>query len=67
MSTAPVVTKPIKVVETANLVISEYFGRVASQCDDASFAVVDVLAADAAAFQTPRFAEYVVCTKGTIV
>jgi len=55
----PLVTTPCKVVDTANLTISEYFGHVASKDGTCSFAVVEVSAADNAAFQTPAFAEYV--------
>ena len=51
--TTPVVTTPVTVVDTPNLQIKEYFGHVASKDGTASFALVDVLAADSAAFQTP--------------
>jgi hypothetical protein len=54
------------VVDTANLTISEYFGHVASKDGTCSFAVVEVRAADSAAFQTPAFAEYVICNQGII-
>ena len=63
---SPLVTSPVKVVENETITISEYFGRVASADGTASFAVVDVRAADAAAFQTPQFAEYVICNSGAI-
>lgn len=62
----PLVTTPCKVVDTANLTISEYFGHVASKDGTCSFAVVEVSAADNAAFQTPAFAEYVICNEGII-
>ena len=62
----PLVTTPCKVVDTANLTISEYFGHVASKDGTCSFAVVEVRAADSAAFQTPAFAEYVICNQGII-
>ena len=62
----PLVTTPCKVVDTANLTISEYFGHVASKDGTCSFAVVEVRAADSAAFQTPAFAEYVICNEGII-
>ena len=63
---APLVTQPVPVVDTPGLTISEYFGHVASKDGTASFAVVDVRAADDAAFQTPAFAEYVICNAGAI-
>lgn len=66
MPSTPLVTTPIKVVESENITISEYFGRVASKDGTASFAVVDVRAADSAAFQTPAFREYVICNSGAI-
>jgi uncharacterized cupin superfamily protein len=62
----PLVTTPCKVVDTAKLTISEYFGHVASKDGTCSFAVVEVSAADNAAFQTPAFAEYVICNEGII-
>jgi uncharacterized cupin superfamily protein len=62
----PLVTTPCKVVDTASLTISEYFGHVASKDGTCSFAVVEVRAADNAAFQTPAFAEYVICNEGII-
>ena len=62
----PLVTTPCKVVDTANLTISEYFGHVASKDGTCSFAVVEERAADNAAFQTPAFAEYVICNEGII-
>ncbi len=65
-TTSPLVTTPCKVVDSANLTISEYFGNVASKNDTASFAVVDVRAADSAGFQTPAFAEYVICNEGAM-
>ena len=65
MST-PTVCSPTKVLDTTNLTISEYFGRVATKDDAASFALVEVRAADEAAFQTPAFAEYIICTEGSI-
>ena len=65
--TTPVVTTPVTVVDTPNLQIKEYFGHVASKDGTASFALVDVLAADSAAFQTPSFAEYIICNSGSIV
>ena len=61
----PLVTTPCKVVDTANLTISEYFGHVASKDGTCSFAVVEVSAADNAAFQTPAFAEYVRTSSAT--
>jgi hypothetical protein len=63
---APRVTKPRKVVDTANITISEYFGRVATRDGTASFALVNVRAAEDAAYQTPSFAEYVICNEGAI-
>lgn len=63
---APVVVKPVVVVETSELTISEYFGRVASKQDAASVAKVEVRAATEARFQTPSFQEHVICTEGCI-
>lgn len=60
------VTKPVKVVETPNLTINEFFGNVASKDATTSFALVEVAAADEAGFQTPAFAEYVICNTGSI-
>ena len=62
----PLVTTPCKVVDSANLTISEYFGHVASKDGTCSFAVAEVRAAEIAAFQTPAFSEYVICNEGII-
>lgn len=66
MSKLPIVSSPTKVLDTTNLTISEYFGRVATADAAASFALVEVHAADEAAFQTPAFAEYIICNEGAI-
>lgn len=63
---APLVTTPVTVVATPGITIQEYFGHVASKDGTASFALVDVKAADSAAFQTPSFAEYIICNEGAI-
>ena len=60
------VATPVKVVDTKNLSIDEYFGHVASKDGTASFAIVEVRAADEAGFQTPAFAEYIICDRGAI-
>ncbi|CAK0794134.1 unnamed protein product [Prorocentrum cordatum] len=62
----PLITTPVKVVDTANITINEYFGHVASKDGAASFALVDVHAADKAGFQTAAFAEFVICNSGAI-
>ena len=62
----PTVTTPVAVIDTPNLTINEYFGHVASKDGTASFALVEVAAADSAAFQTPAFAEYIICDAGSI-
>lgn len=61
-----VFTKPVTVVDTPGITIKEFFGIVASKDGTASFALADVHRADEAAFQAPRFAEYVVITKGSL-
>mmetsp|Transcript_2693 Transcript_2693/g.4593 ORF Transcript_2693/g.4593 Transcript_2693/m.4593 type:complete len:274 (+) Transcript_2693:48-869(+) len=66
MASPPVVVRPVAVVETPELTISEYFGRVASKQDIASLAKVEVKAATEARFQTPSFQEHVICTEGAI-
>ena len=62
----PQVTTPVKVVDSKNLTINEYFGHVASKDGTTSFALVDVHAADEAGFQTAAFAEFVICNSGAI-
>lgn len=62
----PQVATPVKVVDTKNITINEYFGHVASKDGTASFALVDVRAADKAGFQTAAFDEFVICNSGAI-
>lgn len=62
----PVVTQPVNVVEGPGITITEYFGHVASKDGTVSLAIAKVKSADKAGFQTPKFAEYVLCNEGAI-
>ena len=67
---APVINPaPIKVVDTASLTISEFFGSVASRDSTASFALATVHRAIGpweVNWQAPRFAEYVIVNEGSL-
>lgn len=66
----PVVTPvPAKVIDTPGITIAEYFGNVATMTGTASFAIGTVHRAIdpwETAWQTPRFAEYVVVNSGSL-
>jgi len=63
---APIVSRPVVVVEAPNLTITEVFGNVANQQASSSLASVVVTQKSEAVFQSPLFEEYVICTAGNI-
>lgn len=64
-----VVDSPVKVLVTPGITITEYFGNVATNDGTASFAVANVhrkVDPWEVAWQTPRFAEYVIVDSGSL-
>jgi len=62
----PTSVKPVVVVETPYLTITECFGRVATKTEACSLATVVVKDKSEARFQTPLFEEYVIVTEGNV-
>ena len=65
-SAEPIVYDPVTVLDTPGITIREFIGNVASKTSSCSFALATVHRADTAAFQVPRFAEYVIVNSGTL-
>ena len=65
-SAEPIVYNPVTVLDTPGITIREFIGNVASKTSSCSFALATVHRADTAAFQVPRFAEYVIVNSGTL-
>ena len=65
-SAEPIVYNPVTVLDTPGITIREFLGNVASKTSSCSFALATVHRADTAAFQVPRFAEYVIVNSGTL-
>jgi len=63
---SPSVVKPVVVVETPSLRITEAFGRIATQDATCSLAFGVVTEKSEARFQSPLFEEYIFCTEGAM-
>lgn len=62
----PTIVQPVIVVDAPGLTITEHFGRVASLDLSVSVATAVVKRPMEVNFSCPEFAEYVVCTEGSI-
>ena len=62
----PVVTTPVKVLDTPGITIREFFGLVSSKETSTSFAMATVHRPDESGFQAPAFAEYIIVNSGSL-